>query len=500
MSGSPSAKTAPIRDGKYVEAVTSCGNVEGLLEDSSFAFRGIPYAVPPIDENRWRPAVLIDNIDYCWNGTFKAHNATPHCWQMYSNNSLNGVEDCLTLDVITPHIRYDNPLPVVVLIGADSFTGDSPGNLRPSARYARSRDVIFVRPNFRLGVLGFLALKPLSDSSHPPTSGNYALTDIIAALKWIQLNIVHFGGDPKSVTLFGHRAGATIVTALISSNKTKNLYQRAWISSGAARFPGRSLIESEKDNIKFLGKIDCQDADCLRNKEDETLLDATPDEWRHVTPELPRPGEDMAKPHEWLVLDGDILTQHPSDVWKASGFTAPKMVIGTTIHESHSSTLLLKYANWTSELVRKHVEESQIGAKGLTDKVFEKYNDTYQGLVSMISDIRTICPLLELHRAIPSSTFYIVTQTGGPQSLADVDADVQAIFGRYEPKTVEQRRYLSSMQQVFFHFVSHGTVPQTDDKRKKILEIGQDPLVKDNWSACEFWIANDFVPRYARLD
>lgn len=38
--------SAPIRDGKVL-AVTSCGYVEGLAEDSAIAFRGIPYAKPP---------------------------------------------------------------------------------------------------------------------------------------------------------------------------------------------------------------------------------------------------------------------------------------------------------------------------------------------------------------------------------------------------------------------------------------------------------------------
>lgn len=58
-----------------------------------------------------------------------------------------------------------------------------------------------------MGVLGFLSLDVLSKHVHPPTSGNYGLSDIVQALRWIQLNIEHFGGDPTAVTLFGHRAG-----------------------------------------------------------------------------------------------------------------------------------------------------------------------------------------------------------------------------------------------------------------------------------------------------
>uniref|UniRef100_A0A1B0CB37 Carboxylesterase type B domain-containing protein n=1 Tax=Lutzomyia longipalpis TaxID=7200 RepID=A0A1B0CB37_LUTLO len=251
FTGKTELTSAPVKDGRYVEAVTSCGPVEGLYDDGAFVFRGIPYATPPVDENRWTTSRPIDNINDCWNGTFKAHNSTPVCLQLTSNGTIVGVEDCLTLDVVTPHVRYDNPLPVVVLIGAESLSGDSPGKMRPSKRYARARDVIFVRPNFRVGAFGFLALDALSRSTHPPRSGNYGLSDIITALKWIKINIVNFGGDANSVTLFGHRAGATLVSAIVASPQAKDLFHRSWITSGSAIFPGKSLHEYERQNTGY---------------------------------------------------------------------------------------------------------------------------------------------------------------------------------------------------------------------------------------------------------
>lgn len=73
---------ALIRDNKYVETVTSCGKVEGLLHDGAVAFRGIPYARPPVGDLRFKRAQPLDNIDYCWNGTFLAHNASETCLQV----------------------------------------------------------------------------------------------------------------------------------------------------------------------------------------------------------------------------------------------------------------------------------------------------------------------------------------------------------------------------------------------------------------------------------
>ena len=101
--------------------------VEGRYEDSAIEFRGIPYAKPPTDARRFEHAEVINNISYCFNGTLIAHSHTvPECMQM-TNGELEGVEDCLSLDIVTPEVRYINLLPVVVLIGANDFMGGSPG-------------------------------------------------------------------------------------------------------------------------------------------------------------------------------------------------------------------------------------------------------------------------------------------------------------------------------------------------------------------------------------
>ncbi|XP_034655236.1 neurotactin [Drosophila subobscura] len=492
----------PLREGRYILAVTGCGPVEGVKEDGAFAFRGIPYAKAPVDELRWRPAQLIDSIDGCWNDTLQTHNSSVVCTQRLGNGTTVGDEDCLFLDVVTPHVRYTNPLPVVVLIGAESLAGPSPGILRPSARYSRSHDVIFVRPNFRLGIFGFLALDALTKEAHPRTSGNYALTDIIAVLKWIQLNIVNFGGDPKSVTLLGHRAGATLVSALVSSPKLKDLYTRAWSSSGSAIFPGKPLAEAEKLNQQLMVTLDCSDVECLRDASSEKLWAATPDTWLHFPQDLPQPQEiNSGSRHEWLVLDGDVLFQHPSESWKRDQATEqPLLVVGATAHEAHTEKLRELHANWTKEEVREYLQNSQIGALGLTDEVIERYNATnYAALVSIITDIRTVCPLLTNARLQPSVPFYVVTQGEGEDQLATVDADVQAILGRYEPHTVEQRRYVSAMQQLFYYYVSHGTV-QSFEPRRRVINVGQDAQPQEDYEHCNYWISKDIVPRYARID
>lgn len=199
--------------------VTSCGPVEGLHEGDVYSFRGIPYAVPPTNDRRFKAAKPIEHIKDCWNGTLNAQDPSPNCWQLFANSSYGGTEDCLKLDNITPNVRYGNPMPVVVLIGADSLVNGSSNKLWPSARTVSQRNVVFVRPHFRIGVLGFMPLEELSKLERPPTSGNYGLTDILAALRWIQLNIHHFGGNPNSVTLLGQLAHYCIGIDHIAKSK-----------------------------------------------------------------------------------------------------------------------------------------------------------------------------------------------------------------------------------------------------------------------------------------
>ena len=73
-------------------------------------------------------------------------------------------------------------------------------------------DVVVVTINYRLG---------LSGCANFGDNGNWCLTDVISALKWVQNNIENFGGDPKCVTLMGYSVGGMMVDALMSSPLSK---------------------------------------------------------------------------------------------------------------------------------------------------------------------------------------------------------------------------------------------------------------------------------------
>ncbi|CAB3225000.1 unnamed protein product [Arctia plantaginis] len=492
----------PLRLGRFITTFTSCGPVEGVLDEGVYKFYSIPYAVPPVGQRRFTYAQPLNNISHCWNDTLNARRKGPLCLQFLENVTITGDENCLTLDVVTPHVRYDTPLPVVVLIGANSLTGGiSPA--QPSALYARTKEVVFVRPNFRLGPFGFLALDVLSNSRYPAISGNYGLSDLLAALQWVQLNIKHFGGDPDSVTLLGHRAGATLTAALTTVSQAQKLYSRVWLSSPSVIFPGEPLEQSQKLNDRFKPMTKCNDAECLRRISTTQIL--TPDIWLESNMgDLPKLNEPR---HTLLVLDGELLRIHAYDTWKEAKLSGKEkafkpIVFGTTQHSSQSVLLMKKYLKWAPNIVEKVVNDSVIGEKNLTSSVFTHVNKSYEGLVELISSIRTLCPLVSLARMRLEVPLYVVMGTGagggkGGSGIANVNADIEAILGTFDSEKPEQRRFMSAMQHLFYYYVWHGHLPGPESS---LMQVGQDVLPLNGIPLCDLLIKEDIVPRYAHID
>lgn len=261
------------------------------------------------------------------------------------------------------------------------------------------------------------------------------------------------------------------------------------------------MSESERENAEYANSFPgCDEKTCWKKTESNLMLEKVPKEWtRDLSSSLPSVDENNSQAHEFLVLDGSILKKHPQDVWKSDFNLASKMVIGTTAHVAFDSIKGSPFRNFTSEDVQRYVNESKIGESGLTEEALKIYGDSVQGLIAMISDIRYVCPLLVLARSQDERPpFYLVTQTQGELKLADVDSDVQAIMGRYSSESPEKRRYFDAIRQLFYYFVGHGKVIHYRPQNF-ILNIEQDVIPQSELPNCDFWIKNDFVPRYAAV-
>lgn len=216
----------PISGGR-ADPVTGidAGQLRGTRVDGVLAFRGIPYARPPVGDLRWRapqPAVA-------WEGARDATDYGPGCAQprtaMYSLPLDDFSEDCLTLNVWTPDLRPAQQMPVMVWIHGGGFSAGS-GNLPQLNGTAIPRHgVVVVTINYRLAIFGFLAHPVLAADGE--TAGNYGLLDAVAALQWVQRNIAAFGGDPARVTIFGESAGADMVNYLLVAPAARGLFAQA---------------------------------------------------------------------------------------------------------------------------------------------------------------------------------------------------------------------------------------------------------------------------------
>jgi para-nitrobenzyl esterase len=121
---------------------------------------------------------------------------------------------------------------MVWIHGGANWAGSGAGVVRSSL--AR-QDVVVVSVQYRLGVFGFLSHPGLT-AEGGGASGNYALMDLVAALRWVRDNIAAFGGDPDNVTLFGHSAGGQDVGLLMLAPSARGLFARGFLQSGTPGF------------------------------------------------------------------------------------------------------------------------------------------------------------------------------------------------------------------------------------------------------------------------
>jgi para-nitrobenzyl esterase len=204
------------------------GSVAGEAAGGLNVFKGIPYAAPPTGQRRWRPPAPLAP----WSVVREAKEFGPACLQprmppggIYASELPQLGEDCLTLNVWAP--KRAKAAPVMVWIHGGSLnTGSSRESMYDGAALAR-RGIVVVSINYRLGVLGWLALPELSAESPDGVSGNYGLLDQIAALTWVKRNIAAFGGDPSKVTIAGESAGGLSVMYLMASPLARGLFDKA---------------------------------------------------------------------------------------------------------------------------------------------------------------------------------------------------------------------------------------------------------------------------------
>lgn len=312
-------------------AQTANGAVQGLtLASGVRAFRGIPFAAPPVRDLRWKPPQPAER----WQGVLLADRFASQCMQarvfgdmMFRNAGIS--EDCLYLNVWAPAAaRPDAGLPVLVYFYGGGFVAGDGSEPRYDGESMAKRGIVVVTMSYRLGVFGFLAHPELTAESPHRASGNYALMDQAAALRWVRENIAAFGGDPSQVTIAGESAGSASVSAQMASPLAKQLFARAIGESGAffsATLPTPTRADAEQNGVKFAEGVGATSLAALRALSATELLEAAS-----------RPGV----PRFNAVVDGWFFPKAPAELFAAGEQARVPLLAGWNSEEANGRTLL----------------------------------------------------------------------------------------------------------------------------------------------------------------
>jgi len=363
------------------------GKIRGVYEDGLYIFKGIPYAAPPLGELRWMPPQPV----IPWTGIRSAEEFGAICPQDTSPTPIPGrkpseepqSEDCLFLNVWTPEID-NNKRAVMVWIHGGAFThgsGSTPVN--PGRTLPDRGGIVMVTINYRLGALGFLQLNNVTNGIISST-GNEALLDQIAALRWVRNNISKFGGDPDNVTVFGESAGAESIGALLAMPQSKGMFRKAILQSGASK--SQPVERAEKTAERYLEVLGLsgRDAGLLQSISIEKLIAA-------------QTAMGMTGGGFGPVRDGEILKDIPLDAVQRGSARDVLVLAGSNLEEAKLFNLLAgrKVLELTEEEMVRRVRQI------VPEKYAASIIDRYRQALS--------------HRDLPVTPFEIFVAISGDQ-------------------------------------------------------------------------------------
>jgi para-nitrobenzyl esterase len=211
------------------------------------SFKGLPFAAPPIGENRWRSpqpyqpqsgrkeadqfaaaCMQIPHIENWYRELIKSLGEDP---TQFKRPARGYSEDCLFLNIWSRDLSEDALKPVMVWVHGGSNKGGWSYEPNYHGEELASHDVVLVSVPYRLGIFSYFSHPELL-AEQDGMAGNYALLDLIAALRWIKEHITSFGGDPDNITLFGESTGAENIAHLMAAPEAQGLFHKVIHQSG----------------------------------------------------------------------------------------------------------------------------------------------------------------------------------------------------------------------------------------------------------------------------
>lgn len=502
---------AAVADGppRLVRAETQQGIVDGEALGKVNAFRGLPFAAPPVGALRFRePQPPIP-----WTGVRSALDMGPACPQLLDadpteNSEAVMSEDCLSLNVWTPRVDSAKR-PVLVWIHGGAFVvGASRNTWYDGSHVAARGDVVVVTINYRLGAWGFLALS--SFGKPYAKSANAGLLDQAAALEWVRANIANFGGDPDNVTIFGESAGASSVGSLLSMPAARGLFAKAILESGLPAGRTGMALNQKQDLAKaFLKLAGAKSPAELAQKSMTDLLDAQ-ERLFSTTTDLGTFGPS---------LDGTVLKERPFDVVSTGRGSRVPIMIGTTLEEMRyfSTAEDIGIERKPRDLLLSQLRAT-VGARagqvlGVYQRLYPVWGDT---VVQIASDAFMRIPSIQLADKVSAYQpvfLYLFTYRSNStyKNFGSAHAmELPFVFGTVNsPEVVvftgrDPRRYAlaDNVMDSWIAFARHGNPslssgpawPPYDPKTRPTMELGTPLRVVNNPLSEQLEAWGDTVP------
>ena len=365
----PKPLTDPIKtDAGYIS-----GTLIGDVDNPVRAYRGIPYAAPPVGDLRWKPPQPVSP----WNEIRQCTEFSKVCPQL----SMSGFppppmdEDCLYLNIMTPARTEGETLPVMVWLHGGGYSYGSGNDAMTNLHRLPQHGVVLVNVTMRINTFGLFAHPLLTAESPDKSSGNYMFFDIIAALKWVQRNISQFGGNPENVTLFGESGGGAKVSTLMASPLARGLFHRAICESGTSVggfSMGKDLDELEKTGIELFARLGVDKAydplEAARKLPFEKILEA-----RDAM--IKEGGKKMRYAMDDSAVGGRFLPETPEELFKAGEHNAVPLITMATQGEITGTTglLLPQLIPAYTSMLEYNTRAGSIGYASIFDHVPRKW-------------------------------------------------------------------------------------------------------------------------------
>ena len=302
---------------------TTTGPVSGVKsKDGLSVFLGVPYALPPVGEYRFKhPRELPSHKD-----TFQATsfgNVSCQTQDIFEATSFYPQsEDCLNLDIWTPAADKGKRPVMVFIHGGGFISGASADHYYDGANLAKNGNLVMVSINYRLGALGYLYLEGYGKEGE--FQSNCGLLDQVMALKWVRQNIENFGGDPDNVTVMGESAGSISATTLMTMPAARGLFRRVIAQSGSPSLC-RTKEEALKITRQFLEIGGIKDANDLKSLSAQQIVEIQ----QKLIKKAGLNADRLFSP----VIDGETIPLEPVQALAAGAGAGIDLMHGTTRDE-----------------------------------------------------------------------------------------------------------------------------------------------------------------------